>query len=245
MRDLAYLMVLGTVVFSHMFCLQFILGGLLDELCDYGFGCYWGNLFVGAFSYADNVVLLAPCASALKSMLNICNSYALSHGLKFNEDKTQLICFRSSKFTTFPEIQFNVVNLKFSDQVHHLGHIHSYNLGDSAGILRALKDMNSKANTTLCSVNSTDSFVKSFLIQVCCLALYGCVLRSLTSKSLAMIEIGFNKILRKIWNLPPHSHTAIVHRIANIPTICEIIYRITLNKRPGVYFLQAPLDPGV
>ena len=23
------------------------------------------------------------------------------------------------------------------------------------------------------------------------------------------------------------------------------IYRISLNKRPGVYFLQAPLDPGI
>ena len=29
--------------------------------------------------YADNVVLLAPCPSALRTMLNICCSYAVSH----------------------------------------------------------------------------------------------------------------------------------------------------------------------
>ena len=53
-------------------------------------------MFVCAFCYADDIVLLAQCASALRSMLNICNSYAKSHGQMFNESKTQLICFCSS-----------------------------------------------------------------------------------------------------------------------------------------------------
>ena len=37
--------------------------GLLEELADSGCGCYWRNLFAGAFCYADDIVLLAPCAS--------------------------------------------------------------------------------------------------------------------------------------------------------------------------------------
>ena len=49
------------------------LDGLLDELSNSGVGCYWGSMFVGAFCYADDIVLLAPCASALRSMVNICN----------------------------------------------------------------------------------------------------------------------------------------------------------------------------
>ena len=55
--------------------------GLLDELSDSGVGCYWRWLFAGAFCYADDVVLLAPCASALRIMLTICDTYAKSHGL--------------------------------------------------------------------------------------------------------------------------------------------------------------------
>ena len=60
------------------------LDDLLGELSNSGVG---GSMFVGTFCYADDIVLLAPCASALRSMLNICNSYAKSHGLMFNESK--------------------------------------------------------------------------------------------------------------------------------------------------------------
>ena len=55
--------------------------GLLAELSSSGVGCYWGSSFAGAFCYADDIVLLASCASALRTMLNICTYYAVSHGL--------------------------------------------------------------------------------------------------------------------------------------------------------------------
>ena len=35
---------------------------LLVELSKSGVGCHWGSSFAGAFSYADDVELLAPCA---------------------------------------------------------------------------------------------------------------------------------------------------------------------------------------
>ena len=69
------------------------LDGLLIELSKSGVGCHLGSSFAGAFSYADDVVLLAPCVSALRTMLNICSSFAVSHKLEFNSMKTQLMCF--------------------------------------------------------------------------------------------------------------------------------------------------------
>ena len=42
-----------------------------------------GHQFAGALCHADDIVLLAPCASALCQMLSICNSYATSHDLVF------------------------------------------------------------------------------------------------------------------------------------------------------------------
>ena len=68
------------------------LDGLLD-LSASGVGCYWQWMFAGAFCYVDDLVLLAPCASAVGTMLSICSSYASSHTLFFNESKSQLICF--------------------------------------------------------------------------------------------------------------------------------------------------------
>ena len=69
----------GGILSHYLFSLY--LDGLLKELADSGVGGFWGSLFVGAVAYADDVVLLAPCASALRCMLNICNTYVSQNGL--------------------------------------------------------------------------------------------------------------------------------------------------------------------
>ena len=67
----------GSVLSPVLFAVY--LDGLLAELSGSGVGCYWGSLFAGAFCYADDIVLLAPCASALTTMYT---SYAVTHGLE-------------------------------------------------------------------------------------------------------------------------------------------------------------------
>ena len=49
------------------------LDGLLSEFVECGVG-YWKNLFAGCLCYADDIVLLAPCPSALRveHLLLIC-----------------------------------------------------------------------------------------------------------------------------------------------------------------------------
>ena len=37
-----------------------------EMLSDSNVGCYWGGHFAGAVCYADDIVLLAPSASALE-----------------------------------------------------------------------------------------------------------------------------------------------------------------------------------
>ena len=74
-------------------------------LSDSNVGCYWGGHFAGAVCYADDIVLLAPSASALRRMLSICDSFATSHGLLFNADKNQLICFRARKSASLYHVQ--------------------------------------------------------------------------------------------------------------------------------------------
>ena len=194
------------------------LDGLLEELADSGCGCYWRNLFAGAFCYADDIVLLAPCASALRMMLNICCSYASHHGLKFNPEKSQLICFQLRH--TRPcsaNIKFNDTVLPYVNEVAHLGHVLSYNLDDTPDIIRAVRDMNRKVNSIL---SAADPFVKrAFLSRLTVCHSMGVLSWTLNSPSLKVIETALNKLLRKVWNLPYNSHTAIVHSVAN----CNLI----------------------
>ena len=102
----------GKCSFSFLFAVY--LDGLLVELSKFGVGCHWGISFTGAFSYVDDVVLLAPCASALRTMLNICSSFAVSHKLEFNSVKTQLMCFHfPSVHLITADIYINNIKLSF------------------------------------------------------------------------------------------------------------------------------------
>ena len=107
------------------------------------------------------------------------------------------------------------------DAVKHLGHILHYKLDDGPDIVRAIKDLNKKANSMLYTFRSADPVVKTFLIKMYCLSLYGCHTWSLSSKCLFHIQVAVNKILRKVTH---RSHTSIVHCTADIPAICNIVY---------------------
>ena len=56
----------GSVLSPVLFSVY--LDGLLDRLGESSVGCYWSGNFAGALCYADDIVLLAPSASALRSM---------------------------------------------------------------------------------------------------------------------------------------------------------------------------------
>ena len=212
----------GSVLSPFLFAVY--LDGLLVELSKSAVGCHWGSSFAGVFSYADDVVLLAPCASALRTMLNICSSFAVSHKLEFNSMTTQLMCFHCpSVHPITADIYLNNIKLSFVSHVKHVGHILSSNLDDTLDIQRAVKDLNCKANNLLCTFHSLDPLIKTFLLRSYCLSLYGCCLWSLNSSSINVIEIALNKILSKIWHLHPQSHTGIVHCVSQIPTVSNML----------------------
>ena len=85
--------------------------------------------------------------------------------------------------------------------------------------------LNKNANSVLCTFRSADPVVKTYLIKMYCLSLYGFHLWSLSSKSPNALQIALNKILRKVWNLPPCSHSSIVHCTTIIPAIHNTVFR--------------------
>ena len=96
------------------------------------------EFFCGAVCYADNLTLLAPCPAALRAMLRCCEEYGCEHGIKFNPDKTQCICF--NRFVSLDllcdkfVIAGHVVGLQ--DEVIHLGHFLDSRLDDGADVRR-------------------------------------------------------------------------------------------------------------
>ena len=58
-----------------------------------GIGCFIGIQYSGAFSYADDIILLCPSVEGTNEMLKHCQEYANNHFIKFNTAKSQFIVF--------------------------------------------------------------------------------------------------------------------------------------------------------
>ena len=137
-------------------------------------------------------------------------------------------------------IRFQNTQLKYKDEVKHLGHILHYNV-DDGDITQAIKDLNKKANSVLCLFHSADPVVKTYLIKMYCLSLYGCPLWSLSSKSLNGLQIALNEILRRIWNLPLRSHSSVVHCIARVPPVVNIVLSCFDRFLSSISQLSSPI----
>ena len=68
---------------------------LLVRLKESGIGCHIGNYYLGAFGYADDLILLCPTKEGLRKMIRICESYASEHDILFNGSKSNLLVFGS------------------------------------------------------------------------------------------------------------------------------------------------------
>jgi len=63
---------------------------------DAGYGCYIGRAFAGVLAYADDVVLLAPSASAMRKMLALCDEFSVV----FNADKSKCPVVQSRRLSS-------------------------------------------------------------------------------------------------------------------------------------------------
>ena len=59
---------------------------LLSQLRRSGVGCHIGGQFFGAAGYADDIILLAPCRSAMEEMVKICETFGMKNNLQFSTD---------------------------------------------------------------------------------------------------------------------------------------------------------------
>ena len=109
------------------------------------------------------------------------------------------------------------------NEVLHLGHILTYHLSDDRDILSKCKDMIRKANTFVLIIKrlSHCPFLPLLLILLIVISV------SSLEYFVKTLEISFNKIVRRIWNLPYNSHTRLVHGTAKLPSLINLTFNRT------------------
>ena len=148
--------------------------GLLKRLKETGVGSHMGSRFAGALAYADDIMLLAPCKSALSILVSVCEKYASEFDILFNGSKSKLLFFKG-RFSNGMEsgIMVNRELVNISDNAVHLGHIISSS--DRESISLTEKVVSGKAlivlhltlviHTLLLSVVYLNNFVVVFMVH--------------------------------------------------------------------------------
>ena len=67
--------------------------------------------------------------------------------------------------------------------------------------------------------------IRTLLMETYCMSLSGAVSWNLCCKQLESLEIAFNNILRKTWNLPRETHLRLLYHVAGVSSIFNIIKR--------------------
>jgi hypothetical protein len=215
----------GGILSPVLFCVY--LDGLLKLLEFSGVGCFIGRCFVGALAYADDIVLLAPTAGALRTMLSICDEYADDFDVIFNARKSRwLLMGRSAMTGPEPMFYINGKSIERVGEWLHLGHLITDDCNDDGDILFRNRTLCRQINDVLCYFKNRGSLITQKLLKSFCMSLYGCELWPLEQSKIGLISVSWRKGLRRAWKLPYNTHCSILPVLSSsLPLFDEICCR--------------------
>ena len=189
---------------------------LLNQLQSSGLGCYIGHKFMGAFAYADDIILLAPTKQSMHGMLKLANLFSIDYDIKFNELKSKLIVFNAcnNKPDIESQIMCDGIAITSSANEVHLGNV----IGPAASkeaLSRGISDFYKKFNYMFSLFHHCNSTIKYRLFKSYCMSVYGSVLWDISSNGVNRFYVAWRKCVRKLFKLPYRTHSYL------LPYICQ------------------------
>ena len=198
----------GGVLSPILFTIYF--DEMIHKLEKSGIGCKIGIHFVGAFAYADDVILLSPSRSGLQCMINICEVFGHEYMVTYNATKTQCMLFTLYEITECGPIFLDKNELKWNTKVDHLGNILTRRLNDNEDIIKKKGSFIGSFNRLMSNFGHVQSAVLKRLFPSYCCSFYGCTLWKLSILFDDKICTEWNKAIRRVWRLPPTAHTCLL-----------------------------------
>jgi hypothetical protein len=172
---------------------------------------------MSVFAYADDLVILAPTASAMRKLLSICDEYAINFDILFNASKSKCLLFHPAgcKRHCTPRPTFCIGNkeIEYVESWPHLGHVLCSSFSDCKDILNRRNSLVGQINEVLCCFGNLSPVIKTHLLYTYCSSLYGCELWDLSSQQLAAIGVCWRKAIKRCWNLPMGAHAHVLYAL--------------------------------
>ena len=213
----------GSVISPVLFCVY--LDVLLLELEKQNVGCHVGNKFFGCMAYADDIVLLCPSISGLRSMLRVCEKYCSKYLLQFNATKSVCVCFSRIVPDALPDLFLFGDRMCWQSHVKHLGHVIMYNLSEDNEITLKRGDLAGRVNSLLTKLPNVDDNIVMKLFNCQCAHFYGCVTWNLCDKSVDQFCTMYNRCVRRVLKLPYRTHKAFIPYLSKQPMSIVKIYQ--------------------
>ena len=177
---------------------------LSDDLNSSNVGCIMNDTVFNHLSYADDMVLMAPSASALQFLLNLCDNYAQSHDIIYNITKSVCMCIQPSnhKIAFNPIVTLSGNALRYVDGHKYLGVYVTTNFKDDINIRSQTCSIYSRGNMLIRNFSHCSEEVKCQLFKSFCTSLYCTpVWNYYSCESFNRIKVAYNRIFRILLGL--------------------------------------------
>ena len=200
--------------------------GLSCALNDIDMGCKINGKLVNHLFYADDSVIIAPNASCLQKLLNICNTFASNNDILYNVKKTKCMRFLPKWLKNMQphKIFLGERELDFVNTQMYLGVPISNDMADNLAIKQQTKAVYARGNMLIKYFKKCTMEVKCQLFVSYCTSVYCAYLWNNYNKStINAIKVAYNNVFRAFTGTKRGNtrHTMVNY---NIPTF-EVLVR--------------------
>ena len=194
---------------------------LLVELRGLGVGCYVADLFMGAFGYCDDIILLSPTRHGMQLMLECCERFATRNNLLFSTDpdpkksKSKCLYLRGKRKNLIPpeDLQLYGVNLPWEDSATHLGH----ELTSEASMETDARMKRATFISRSTEVRETFQFARPTevlnAVMLYCCDYYGSMLWDFRGEAATMFFNSMKTCVKLAYHVPRQTRTFIVNHL--------------------------------
>ena len=203
----------GSVLSPALFAVY--MDELLLNLRRLGVGCHVQGVYMGALGFCDDIVLLAPCRSAMEDMLVVCEQFAIRNNLEFSTDpdpsksktKCIFVCGQAKTLEKPANLKLLGRELPWVQSAAHLGH----ELHESGAMEHDARIKRAQFITKSTEVRETFSFAAPVeilsAVKVYTCDFYGAMLWDLFGEHTEKLYRSWNTCIKLVWSVPRATHT--------------------------------------